>query len=115
MPPPDKSDMPTITFPYQIVIEIETAAPDVAQILLNGSTQPLTVKLPEDNAGDTVAEVTVITHSGDPWTEPLVLSGDDGAMFDLSGNSVAPCNLTVGQNSLGAGSYSIKISAPPPA
>lgn len=106
--------MPTISFPYTLTILIETTAPDVMQILLNGSAGPVSVTLPEDNAGATVAQVTVTTYSGNPWTTPLELGGEDAVMFDLSNNGVAPCALTVGPGSIQAGSYAITISAPPP-
>lgn len=112
MPPPEKSEI-TISFPYAVTIQIETTAPDVSQILLNGSSGPVTVTLSADNAGATVAALTVVTHSGDPWTVPLTLSGEDGDSFDLSNGGVAPCNLVVGSTSITAGSYAITISAPP--
>lgn len=113
MPPPEKAETPTISFPYAITIEIEVAAPDVSQILLNGGTGPVIVSLPETNAGMLIAQVTVTTHSGDPWTVPLVLGGDDGGKFVLTKNGVAPCDLLVGAASLSGGNYAIKISAPP--
>lgn len=115
MPKPEDQELPTISFPYTITIQIEAQAPDVAQILLNGSTGPVNVTLPQNNAGEHVADVTVTTHSGDPWTTPLVLGGADGNKFALGSNGVAPCELKVGSNSLTtAGNYSISLSAPPP-
>jgi hypothetical protein len=104
---------PTISFPYNITIQIETTAPDVAQILLNGSSGPVEATLPEENAGSVIAHVTVTTHSGDPWTVPLELGGDDGGLFALTNAGVAPCDLAVGSESISAGSFSIKLSAPP--
>jgi len=104
---------PTISFPYTITVTIETTAPDVAQILLNGSTAPLAVTLEEDNAGEMFAQVTVVTHSGDPWEVPLELGGADGDKFTLGNGGIAPCDINVGGVSLVAGSYAIALSAPP--
>ena len=104
---------PTISFAYSLSIEIETSAPDVSQILLNGGTGPVSVTLPEANAAYPVASVTVVTHSGNPWTVPLVLGGKDGDTFALTANGIAPCDLVVGDTDIDAGEYAIKLSAPP--
>lgn len=112
MPPPDKSDV-TISFPYTLTIEIQTTAPDVAQILLNGGTGPVHAVLAEANEYAWIADVTVVTHSGEPWDVPLELGGADGDRFALSNSATAPCTLTVGSVSLAGGSYAISISAPP--
>lgn len=113
MPPPERSSDVTISFPYSITIQIETTAPDVAQILLDGGAGPIDVTLPEANVAYPVAMVTVVTHSGDPWTVPLVLGGDDGAAFALTNGGIAPCDLVVGGEDIVGGSYAITISAPP--
>ena len=105
---------PTISFSYSLSIEIETSAPDVAAILLNGSaTGPVSATLPEANAAYPVASVEVVTHSGNPWSVPLELGGPDGHLFALTHSGVAPCDLAVGDDDIDAGEYSIKISAPP--
>ena len=104
---------PTITFAYSLSIEIETSAPDVSQILLNGGTGPVSATLPEANAAYPVASVEVVTHSGNPWTVPLVLGGKDGDTFALTNAGIAPCDLAVGDDDITAGEYSIKLSAPP--
>lgn len=104
---------PTVSFTYDLSIAIELKPSDVSQILLNGSTAPPSITLPEDNVHAQVATVTVVTHSGKPWTVPLVLGGLDGSKFALTNSAVAPCNLIVGAASITEGGYSIKISAPP--
>jgi len=59
------------------------------------------------------AQVTVVTHSGDPWEVPLELGGADGDKFTLGNGGIAPCDINVGGVSLVAGSYAIALSAPP--
>ena len=101
----------TISFPYTVTIKI--TAPDVTQILLNGSTAPIAITLSAQNAGAVIAAVTVVTSSGNPWTTPLKLEGNDATKFALSHGGVVPCNLIVSSNPIPAAEYHIILSAPP--
>ena len=99
---------PSITFSFTIDAE----APDVMQMFLNGSTGPLCVSLPAVNAGMRIADLSVTTHSGAPYTTPLTLSGADGGKFSLSNGGALPCSLMVGPTDIVTGAYSISITAP---
>jgi hypothetical protein len=99
---------PTIAFDFRI----ELIAPDVQSILLNGSTTGVSVAIPHDSANFKVADVTVVTYSGNPYTKALQLGGADGVKFTLSNGGVAPCALNIGATSVPGGTYSVKIAAP---
>lgn len=104
----EQAQPPTMTFSF--IVDVQAA--DVVQILLNGSAEGTSVELPATNAGAFVADVTVVTHSGKPYTKALTLSGIDATKFTLTNGGVAPCDMNVGPASIGTGSYSIKITAP---
>lgn len=93
------------------VITVHTPAAQVEAILLNGSTGPVSIELPESNAGEHVADVTVQTKNDKPYTDPLTLGGIDGAWFTLSNGGVAPCELRVGAGDVTADEYSITLTA----
>lgn len=99
---------PSITFSFTVDAE----APDVMQMFLNGSTGPLCVSLPAVNAGMQIADLSVTTHSGNPYRTPLVLGGADGEKFALSNGGTLPCSLMVGPADIVTGTYSISITAP---
>ena len=102
------AEPPTVTFSFTV----ELICPDVMQILLNGSPDGISVPVEAQNAGAAIAEVTVITHSGDDYDGPLVLGGPDGAKFTLSKGGDPPCDLCIGPTSLAGGAYDIKLTAP---
>lgn len=99
---------PKMTYTFTV----ELMGSDVMQVLLNGSSEGVSVQVPTDNAGMQLAEVTVVTHSGDPYEEQLELSGPDGNKFDLTNNGSVPCHLVVGSTSLAPGGYDITVTAP---
>lgn len=101
---------PAISFNY--AVEIEIASPDVVQILLNGSPSGIQVEIPPDNAGVFLADVTVVTHSGNPYDKALILGGPDGNKFVFTNEGIPDCDLHVGTADLDAGGYNIKITAP---
>lgn len=98
----------TITFSFTVNVE----APDVMQITLNGSTDPLSVSLPAVNAGGHVADVGVVTHSGAAYAGQLALGGADAGKFVLTNGGTLPCALSVGATDITTGAYAIDISAP---
>lgn len=108
MPQPEQQGN---THTQTYVITVHTPAAQVEAILLNGSTGPVSIELPEANAGEHVADVTVTTKNDKPYTDPLVLGGADGGWFALSNGGVAPCELRVGAGDVTADEYSITLTA----
>ena len=92
-------------------LTVDVALPEVSAVMLNGSAGPCSVVLQVNNAGADIGVLTVTTRSGTPYTQPLALTGTDGAKFALGNGGVLPCSLKVGTTSLTSGSYSVGIKA----
>ena len=99
---------PKMTYTFTV----ELMGSDVMQVLLNGSAEGVSVQVPTENAGMQLAEVTVVTHSDDSYTEQLELDGPDASKFALTNSGYVPCYLVVGTVSLAPGGYAITVTAP---
>jgi hypothetical protein len=99
---------PKMTYTFTV----ELMGSDVMQVLINGSAEGISVQVPTDNAGMQLGEVTVETHSGDPYDEQLELGGPDANKFDLTNSGSVPCYLVIGSTSLAPGAYAITVTAP---
>lgn len=98
--------------PVSFSFTIDIAMPDVTSITLNGLRDAVSVTLAPVNANTLVGHIGVQTYSGNPYTVPLVLSGDDAGKFALSHGGLLPCDLMVGPASIGRGTYAISLTAP---
>ena len=67
-------------------------------------------EFPPHNAHSFFATVTVAATGG-TYAGTLTLGGADASKFTLSNGGVYPCNLHIGANNIGVGTYHISLTA----
>jgi hypothetical protein len=84
-------------------------------IQIGGQASNVSIHFPTTvDANSLVGPVTVTSNTGAPYAGVITIaSTGDGPKFALDNSGNYPCNLLIGTTSIGAGSYSISLTATP--
>ena len=103
----------TLSAPWTLTVTVDLPAVTVQDILVGGYSikSGVSSTLPADNAHAIVGAIEVVMSDGSQYGGSISVSNQSGGQcpFTVS-NSHIPCDLVVGEQSVGAQAYALSFS-----